>query len=157
MKHLKKFNESMKSTDFTIFKIRYYADGIDVVKGKFDGDDKQHWDRAQEYTRFFWEMFERVTGVEHKDWIRKYFFSSRECATEELHDKYDIIIPESEENYYWYIPNTMGDLIQWIKDNCNLPFQIVRRSPYSTIINRDKTTWRREQAEKFAKEHPFKS
>ena len=148
MKHLKKFNEALRPSDYTIFKIRYYADGINVRKGKFDGDDDQQWDRAQEYTKFFWEMFQKVTGKPHSDWVEEYFLSSRECAIEELHEKYDIIIPESEEYYYWYIPNTMDNIIQWVKDNCKLPFQIVRRSPYNSILDRPKTTWRRDDAKK---------
>jgi hypothetical protein len=67
---------------------------------------------------------------------------------EELYDKYDILIPETEEYYYWFIPNDMIDLIDWVKDNCSLPFQIVRRTPYSSLIGREKTTWRREDAKK---------
>ena len=149
MKYLKKFNESLRPSDYTIFKIRYYADGINVRKGKFDGDDKQHWNRAQEYTKFFWEMVEKVTGKPLSEWVKEYFSSTSECAREELHEKYDIIIPESEEYYYWYIPNTMGDLIQWVKDNCKLPFQIVRRAPYNSTLDRPKTTWRRDDARKF--------
>jgi hypothetical protein len=147
MKHLIKFNE-MKSSDYTIFKIRYYADGINVIKGKFDSDPQQHWDRAQSYNNLFWRMFENVSGITETDWRKDYFLSSKECAVEELYDKYDILIPETEEYYYWFIPNDMIDLIDWVKDNCSLPFQIVRRTPYSSLIGREKTTWRREDAKK---------
>lgn len=149
MKYLKRINESLRPSDYTIFKIRYYADGINVRKGQFDGDDKQHWDRAQEYTKFFWQMVEKVTNKPHSEWIKDYFLSTNECVREELHEKYDIIIPESEEYYYWYIPNTMTELISWINENCKLPFQIVKRSPYNSILNREKTTWRRSNAKEF--------
>jgi len=152
MKYIKKFNET-KSSDYTIFKIRYYADGIDVVKGKFDGDDNQHWERAQEYNKFFWEMVEKVTGYPHKYWALKYLLSSRECATEELHDKYDIIIPESEEYYYWYIPKSMSSISKWVEENCKLPFKIVIKSPYGSSLNREKTDWRRKESEEFTKKH----
>lgn len=149
MKHIRKFNESLSPSDYTIFKIRYYADDINVSKGKFDGDENQQWERAQEYTKFFWQMVEKVTGKSHSEWVKEYFLSTKECALEELHEKYDIIIPESEEYYYWYIPNTLSDLIQWIGENCKLPFQIVRKSPYNSILDRPKTTWRRSDAKDF--------
>ncbi len=141
-----------KSSDYNIFKIRYYADGINVRKGKFDCDDKQHRERAQEYNKLFWEMFEKVTGSPANYWRAKYFLSSKECAIEALHEKYDIMIPESEEYQYWFIPKSIPDISEWIKNNCKLPFKIIVRSPYSTtFINRGKTTWRREDAEEFTK------
>lgn len=34
-----KYNESFNKSDYNIYRIRFYADGIDVVKGKFDGDE----------------------------------------------------------------------------------------------------------------------
>ena len=147
-----------KSKDYTIFKIRYYADGINVRKGIFSNDDdkeqrQQHWDRAQEYTRFFWEMFEKSTGKSHKQYCMKYFLSSRECAIEELWADYDVLIPEAEEHYYWFIPKHMTELTEWIKDNCKLPFKVVRRSEYSSCLNNQKTTWRREDAEEFTKKN----
>lgn len=153
MKHLKRFNESSNPSDYTIFKIRYYADGINVIKGKFEGDDEQHWNRAQEYNKFFWEMVEKVTGKYQKDWSLEYFLSSKECAVEELWDKWDILIPESEEYYYWFIPNKMTDLIDWIKNNCKLSIQVVNRSPYSSLLNREKTTWKRDSAREFTKKN----
>lgn len=150
MKYIKEFSstEKLTSKDYTIFKIRYYADGINVRKGKFEGDDKQHWDRAKEYGDFFWRFFEKTTGESHKEWVYKYFLSSRECAIEELHDIYDIIIPESEEYYYWYIPNKLADIIDWVKENCKLPFTIVKRAPSQWVFNVEKTTWKRESAAK---------
>lgn len=74
MKYLKNFNESLSASDYTIFKIRYYADGINVSKGKFEGDDKQHWERGKEYNSFFWKMVEKVTNRTFKDWIKEYSF-----------------------------------------------------------------------------------
>ncbi len=143
----------MTSKDYTIFKIRYYADGINVRKGIFNGDDIEHHQRAKEYNNFFWQMVEKATGHPLKYWATKYFLSSRECATEELHDLHDIYIPESEEYYYWFIPIYMTELTEWIQSNCKLPFKIVKRSTYSSCLNNDKTNWRRMDAEAFTKKH----
>jgi hypothetical protein len=145
----------IKSKDFTIFQIRYYADGINVRKGIFGNDSNrvQHHQRAEDYNKFFWQMVEQVTGRKSKYYSLKYFLSSRECAVEELFDKYDILIPDSEEYYYWFIPIHMPELSEWIQKNCNLPFKVVKRSPYSSCLNNSKTNWRREQAEAFTKEH----
>jgi len=150
MKYLKNFNESLSASDYTIFKIRYYSDGINVSKGKFEGDDKQHWERGKEYNSFFWKMVEKVTNRTFKDWIKEYSFYPSECATEELFEKYKIYIPESEEFYYWYIPNTMTDIIEWIKSDCKLPFTIAIRAPYNRVLSeRQPTTWRRDKAREF--------
>ena len=143
-----------KSKDYTIFKIRYYADGININKGIFGDDNSlvQHHQRAELYTRFFWEMVETVTGKSSEYYSLKYILSSRECATEELFDEYDILIVDSEQYYYWFIPNSMNEISEWVYNNCKLPFKVVKRSPYNTLLNREKTNWRRKEAEEFTKE-----
>lgn len=40
----------------------------------------------------------------------------------------------------------MVDVIQWVKENCKLPFTIVKRSEFNTILDRPKTKWKREDA-----------
>lgn len=75
MKYIKEFHKidgAQNPSDYTIFKIRYYADGINVRKGKFDGDDKQHWERAKEYNSFFWKMIEKVTNQNFDYWCIHY-------------------------------------------------------------------------------------
>lgn len=72
--------------------------------------------------------------------VMEYFLSSNECATEELFEKYGIYIPKSEEFYYWYIPNTLSDVIEWVKSECKLPFQIVQRAPYNQSLRTNKPT-----------------
>lgn len=147
-----------KSKDYIIFKIRYYADGINVRKGVFgDKEDemqrKQHWYRANEYIKFFWSMFEKVTNIDHTYYSKKYFLSSMECAVEELFEKYDILIPDAEEYYYWFIPKKEHVFIEWIHNNCTLPFKIVKRSEYSSCLNNSKTTWKRSRVEKWYTEN----
>ena len=147
-----------KSKDYTIFKIRYYADGINIHKGVFGDNDnirqaEQHRKRVNDYLSFFWQMVEKVTSRSFKHWLLKYFLSSSECAIEELFAEYDILIPNSEEYYYWFIPKHMTELIQWVKENCNLPFKIVTRCEYSSCLNKDKTDWKRKGAEEFIKKH----
>lgn len=156
MKHIKKFNESVRASDYITFKIRYYADGINVRLGKFQGDNKQHHERGAEYIRFFWEMVEKVTGHAMKYWYNKYLSMTMDCIKEELHEKYGIIIPEGEEHYLWYIPINMVDLINWIEMNCKLPFKKLVRPPMTNIRNREVTTWRREESEKFKNEMKLK-
>ena len=142
--------------DFTIFKIRYYADGINVRKGIFSDSNnteqkRQHWERAKEYNSFFWTMVEKATGHPMVYWATQYFMSASECAREELFDRHTIYIPECEEHYYWFIPNSKTELIEWVKTNCQLPYKIVKRCSYSSNLNNEKTTWRRKQAEEFRK------
>lgn len=150
LKHIKPFLEAVnKSSDFNIYKIRYYADGINFKKNKPDVyDEKQHWERAQEYNKFLWQLIEKVTKKSMKKWTEEYFLSSRDCAIEELYDKYDVIIPEGEIFSYWYIPKSMVDICEWIEGNCKLPFKKLIKAPMGNIRNRQKTTWRRDTAKK---------
>ncbi len=141
MKHLRKFNEGKKTSDYTIFKIRYYADGVNVRKGIFKGDDKQAWDRAKLLTSLFGDMVEFVTKKPISFWIDKFGFGYTDCMKEELHEHFGIIIPNSEEYDYWFIPNELTDVINWIKENCKLPYTIAKRTEFSNDwISRKKPT-----------------
>lgn len=147
-----------KPKDFNIFRIRYYADKVNVRKAIFLQDDdleqhKQHHERAEDYNNLFWQMVEKVTSIPHEQWAIKYFLSARECAIEELWDKHDILIPQTEEYFYWFIPKENTELTNWIQLNCKLPFKIIKRCEYSSCLDRKKTTWQREEAEKFTTEN----
>lgn len=129
----------LKSSDYNIYKIKYYGDN-----GR---TDKQHHERAIAYIGFFWKMVERVTGHSFSYWNDKYFLHATECAIEELHEQYKIIIPESEEYYHWYIPKSMSRVSSWVEQNCKLPFKKLLRAHFSaTNLNREATTWKRESA-----------
>lgn len=120
---------------YTILKIRYYADGINVRKGIFTDDNKtnvQHYERAKLYVELFWNMVFKVTGKKMIDYT---FGFNREQAIEELTTKHGIVIPEGEEYYYWHIPIENTELIEWVKTECKLPFKILKRSPYSHVLD----------------------
>ena len=130
MKYIKRFNESVntrKMSDYTIFKIRYYADGVDIVKGVFDDDKNQGWERAKLLNTLFSDFVEFITKKPVSYWMGKYGFGYTDCMKEELHESYGIIIPNSEEYDYWFIPNEMKDVIEWVKSNCKLPYSIVKK------------------------------
>lgn len=113
MKHLKRFNESKTYDDFVIFKIRYYGD-----------NDQQHWQRAQEYNKFFWDMVFKITGFSSNYWVDEYGLGAQDCVKEELYEMFGILIPNSEEYEFIYVPKKLSGLIEWIKKNCKLPYTI---------------------------------
>lgn len=116
---------------YTIFKIRYYADNINVSKGIFPNDNEtklQQYERAKECVRFFWDMVFKLTGKTVTDY--KIFYGKEE-ATKDLFLNHGIIIPEGEEYHYWHIPSDNIELVEWIKTECKLPFKVLKRSPYS--------------------------
>jgi hypothetical protein len=71
---------------------------------------QQHWKRAQDYNKFFWDFFERVVGINMKDYHFKYMFSAMDCAKEELfenmvhihniNNQYEYLIPKSRQDLY---------------------------------------------------------
>lgn len=122
---------NFKSSDYYIIKIKIYASKY--LLDKYYNDEnkdnksfpKQHWERAQQYTAFFWELFTHVTGIKPNDWHSKYFFDSRECAFEELQDKYGILSSDAESQRIFLIPKDRKDIFDWIKDNVKLPYNVV--------------------------------
>jgi len=141
MKYIKRFNESVsqrKMTDYTIFKIRYYADSVNIAKGKFDDEKNEGWERGKLLNSLFTGMVEFITNKPVSYWMDKYGFGYIDCMKEDLHETYGIIIPNSEEYEYWLIPNEMTDVIEWVKENCKLPYSIVKRYADNDWLSRKK-------------------
>ena len=126
---------NFKCTDYHIIKVRIYASKYLLAKHYNDDNNnnkplpKQHWERAQQYTKFFWQFFTYVTGINNKDWYSKYMFDARECAFEELQDKYGILSSDAEAERIFLIPKGKEDILEWVKNNVELPYKIVSKIP----------------------------
>lgn len=120
-----------KCKDYHIIKIKIYASKYLLDKYHNDKNNdkkplpKQHWERAQQYTKFFWEFFTFVTKITSKEWHAKYFFDSKECAFEELQDKYGILNSDAEGERIFLIPKGREEIFEWLKENVRLPYTVV--------------------------------
>lgn len=138
MIHIQEFdnyNESFNKSDYNIYKIRFYADGIDVVKGKFDGDENQHQQRAKDYNSLYWELVEKLTGKDWKYYHNTYMMFTIESVNEILKEEYDIRIHGGEEYYWWFIPKELTEISQWIENEKRLPIRKMLRSPNFLSLN----------------------
>ena len=152
---------NFKCKNYHIIKIRYYASEYLLKKHYNDPDHNkkhlptQHMDRAKRYTEFFWEFFYHVTGIEKRDWHFKYSLESRECAYDELQEKFGILQSDAECEVILLIPKEKEEIFEWIKSNVNLPYKIVsvlKHIPFSFLYDNNNTT-RRQQSEEWTKEH----
>lgn len=120
-----------KCKDYHIIKVRIYASKYILDKFHKDKNNKnkpypkQHRDRAEQYTKFFWEFFTYVTGITAKEWRSKYFFDSRECALEELQDKHGILTSDASGERIFLIPKGKEEIFEWFKENVKLPYNVV--------------------------------
>jgi hypothetical protein len=148
---------TFKKSDFNIYKIRVYADGIDVVKSKFDGDPIQHNERAKEYVDFFGKMVEKVTGQSMRYYYTKYMFFAKESVVELLKANYDIRVVEGEEYNWWFIPKENKEVSDWVENNCKLPFRKALRSPNFASLDSDSNDYWRKKAEELTKDYKMKN
>ena len=119
-----------KSKDYHIIYIRYYASKYLLKKWEKNSNEplpKQHSERARKYHDFFWKFFTHLTGIESKDWYTKYNFESKECASEELQERFGILKTNGESEDAFLIPKGKEDIFEWIKDNAELPYRVVTR------------------------------
>lgn len=152
MKYLKSYNESFQKSNYNIYRIRFYGDGINVVKGKFDADPVQHRERAEEYVSFYWRLVKLVTGEDARYYHRNYMLYTNEVVNEILKEKYDIRICGGEEYYWWFIPKSMPDVCKWVETECKLPIRKMLRTPNFSSLDSPNTDWFRKESEKFTKE-----
>jgi hypothetical protein len=148
---------TFKKSDFNIYKIRVYADGIDVVKSKFDGDPIQHNERSKEYVDFFGKMVEKVTGQSMRYYYTKYMFFAKESVVELLKADYDIRVVEGEEYNWWFVPKENKEVSDWIEKNCKLPFRKALRSPNFASLDSDSSDYWRKKAEELTKDYKMKN
>jgi len=149
-----------KCKDYHIIKIRYYASEYLLKKHFSDSDTtktclpEQHRERAKRYTKFFWEFFYHVTGIESKDMYLKYSFDARDCAYDELQEKFGILQSDAESEVIFLIPKGKEEIFEWIKENVKLPYNVVsilKHIPFKFYHEVD--TIRRKESEEFVKEH----
>ena len=146
------------SKDFSIFKIRYYADEKLLKKWHSNRDSAlplQHSERARNYNDFFWKFVEVVTNKSSNIWHNEYMFGSKDCATEELSD-YGIFISDQEGWYTYLIPIERQDLANWIIDNVNLPMKQLRKFSMYVPNFIGQRTWQRDDCKKYMDEQKLK-
>ena len=124
----------MKCEDYFIVKLRYYADER-VLKAfyKTPGHEtlplpKQHRERAQLYNNFYWDFVEKITGKNHKNWIKEYLFLTKECVEDEINESHGIMILSGEGWATFFIPKRYVDLFEWVKNNTTVPIKIVKKT-----------------------------
>jgi hypothetical protein len=157
---------NFKCKDYYIIKVRIYASKYLLDKYHSDKNNrnkpypKQHRDRAVQYTKFFWEFFTHVTGINDKDWYFKYMFNARECALEELQDKYGILTSDAEAERIFLIPKEKEDLFEWFKENVGLPYKVVSVLKYLPLSFRYSDNYDlgnlRQESEEFTKKQKEK-
>lgn len=152
-----KIYENFNKSDFNIYKIRVYADGIDVVKGKFDGDTLQHHERAKEYINFFNNLVEKITGNPRAYYYNKYMFFNSESVAELLRSDYNIYIIDEEEYNWWFIPKSNKEISDWVEENCKLPYKKALRSPNFHSLGIDTGDYWRKRSEEDTKDYKLKN
>lgn len=151
----------MKCSDYFIVKLRYYADES-VLKAfyKTPGHEslplpKQHWERAQEYTKFYWKFIEKVTGKSSEFWYKQYMFNSRECVEDEINESHGIIVQGGEGWSTFFIPIRYEDIFEWVKNNTTVPIKIIKKTNmffinyWGTKINKERRKEEREHTIEF--------
>jgi hypothetical protein len=120
----------IKDADYTIFKVRWYADER-LLKNRKDNQvlPKQHRDRASAYVHWCWEIVEHLTGENVNWWHSYYPFNTVDVAWSFLHNNGLIRKFEGEGTTAFYVPKTNTDLAAFIKKSCPkiLPIQVVTR------------------------------
>ena len=121
---MKKFN----CKDYYIIKIRVYASKY--LLDKSDNNNlplpEQHSERAMQYHVFFWQLFEKYTGITQHVWRLKYFGDGQSCAYEELEERFGILQSDAESERIFLIPKGKEDIFEWIKDNVKLPYKVIK-------------------------------
>lgn len=153
-----------KSKDYHIIYIRYYANKY-LLKKYYDNPNhtnlpypKQQYERAEQYNKFIWELFTHLTGISHYDWGIKYSYMTRECAFDELGERFGILNSDAEGALILLIPKGKEEIFEWIKDNVKLPYKVVtilKHIPLSFLYDENPglNTWRRKESEEWSKEH----
>ena len=143
----------IKCKDYYIIKICYYADKYlnnrfdDNYQNKVSKDPaviKQHLERTGLYHKFKCEYIEYITGKDLKSWMSEYSYEPFECAFEEIYEKYGIISAICTEGwYYYFIPKTLPDVLEWMTSNLVNPFKIISKTNHIPMIQNDLSWMRR--------------
>lgn len=122
----------IKTKDFFIFKLNYYADKKVLDRWHaYEGlpVPAQHIERAQLSNDFLWALAEKVTNKKQKEWREEFLFDTIECALEEMAETHQIYRWLFRDGWYTYfIPKKHEDIISWVIKNIKSPYKILKRS-----------------------------
>lgn len=100
---------------------------------------------CEKHQKFFWKFFEYLTNIPQGKMMLNYA-GGQECAVEILEAEHDIVLaPNSSDGWFYYlIPKTNKELIQWIHDNKgDIPFKELKRMRIILDFHKP-STWRRD-------------
>lgn len=96
--------------NYEIFKFHYAVDmSID--------DGAENWKRANEYTEFRLEMFDRFSGMTRRERWEKFGFDAREETTQLLEDTRGIIHTNQWRSSYWLVPKADTEAVEFFEKN----------------------------------------
>jgi hypothetical protein len=145
-------HNEVKCKDYFIIKIQYYADKRLLKKWHEGGVMPiQHWERAKEYVDFVWRFVEMATGEGTEYWHTKYMFDAKECAIEEVEEKYGIFYSGGEGWATFMIPLRHTKMIKWMKSNIQLPNKVVSRTNLVGYFSRLHRNCKRDMAHELKK------
>lgn len=159
-------NSNLKCKDYFIFKFRYYADKKMLNRWHADRGLQepvnipilqQHYDRANLSIDFLFNLAEKVTGKNKKEWYSKYMFSTIDCILEEMQETHGIFRWEFSEGYHTYlIPIRHVEIIEWVKPQIKYPHKILKRSSFGYIPTDENTNYHRISSENNTKSFKHK-
>jgi len=154
---MKKFN----SKDYCIFKIRYYASDYLLKKWREGAaQPKQHYYRAEQLTKFKWELIKKITGRTHNYYWKLYMVETTECVFDELVEFHNVLTLDNEKYFLLLIPVKKKKLIEWVKENVKLPYIILNKTRSYFYFERLKhnvsNNGRRERAKQFSEKRLLK-
>lgn len=136
----------IKCKNYFIIKLRYYASPYYMKKFR-NGDpiaNKKHYEASVNFNEFSRKFIEIVSERPYNYYEREYFLNSKECAYEDIHESHGIIFDQAKAYYVLMIPKEYTDIINWVKNNVNIPFKIVKKTELGFCDFRP-TTWKREE------------
>jgi len=128
----------MKSKDYYIIKIRYYAN--DSVLKRWDHKDvapKQHIERANMFNDFIWKLAKKVSNKDSMWWHMTYLYDSQACLFEYLEEEFGILKKDCEGDFKLFIPKSNEELFLWCKENIKNPYKILTKSNMNFYRNDD--------------------
>jgi hypothetical protein len=136
--------KKLKCEDYFIIKIRYYASKYYL--NRFHNNDviglKKQYEAAQKHTKFFWDFVEHIAGKQN--YYEKYYYNTKECVLEEIHETHGIIIRQEEVFYKYFIPKNDNnlELISWMEENIKNPYAVLRKTYIGFIDTTPSTIYR---------------
>lgn len=107
--------------DYCIFRIDYFADRrlLNRTWKKNNTLPKQHYERAEAFTKFIWSFIEELTGMNQEYWFKN-FLEPRICAYEKIREDHNIFMLEDNGKLYILIPNNQVNMIEKVRNEKNI-------------------------------------